>query len=163
MAKLHRYTIDVRWTGNRGSGTSTYRDYDRNHEIAADGKTTIAGSSDPSFRGDATRWNPEELFLASISACHKLWYLHLCAEAGVIVTDYIDRAEAWMNEDASGTGRFTRVLLHPETTIASADQTELATNLHDKAHEMCFIANTVACPIGHAPTIVVASSAPVSE
>ena len=84
--------LRLRWTGDRGVGTASYTAYARDHEITAPGKPAIAGSSDPRFRGDATRWNPEELLLGAISACHQLWYLHLCAEAGVVVTAYVDDA-----------------------------------------------------------------------
>jgi organic hydroperoxide reductase OsmC/OhrA len=137
----HHYQLSVQWTGNRGSGTSGYRDYGREHEISAAGKPTIAGSSDPAFRGDATRWNPEELLVASASACHKLWYLHLCAEAGIIVTAYEDRAEGTMDDE-----RMQRVVLRPRVTIAAGDH-ELALQLHHTAHEKCYIANSVNFPI----------------
>ena len=85
MTKQHTYNVTVEWTGNEGQGTSEYRAYSRNHLISADGKPSVDGSSDPSFRGDAARWNPEELLVASVSACHKLWYLHLCSDNGVVV------------------------------------------------------------------------------
>ncbi|MEV4628811.1 OsmC family protein [Micromonospora sp. NPDC049523] len=157
MARQHSYDTVVTWTGNRGTGTSGYRDYDRDHEVAADGPVTIAGSSDPAFRGDRTRWNPEQLLLASLSQCHLLWYLHLCAEAGVVVTDYVDRAVGAMTEDADG-GRFTEVLLRPEVTVAEPDMVEPATRLHADAHRACFIANSVNFPVRHEPIVVVAST-----
>ncbi len=89
----HRYAVSLTWNGNLGTGTSGYRDYSRNYEIVSEGKPAIQGSADLAFRGDRSRWNPEELLVASLSACHKLWYLHLAAEAGIIVTAYADRAE----------------------------------------------------------------------
>ncbi len=92
MHKTHAYQIRTTWTGNRGAGTSDYRGYERAHEFSAPGKPVIAGSSDPAFRGDATRYNPEELLVAALSACHMLWYLHLCAESGIVVTEYVDEA-----------------------------------------------------------------------
>ncbi|MRW86288.1 OsmC family peroxiredoxin [Pseudoduganella sp. FT26W] len=150
-AGIHHYQVDVEWTGNRGSGTSGYRDYDRNHTISADGKPAIPGSSDPAFRGDAARWNPEDLLVASASACHKLWYLHLCAEAGIVVTAYVDEAEGTMKEDASG-GRFERIVLRPRVTIAAGNP-ELAASLHHAAHEKCYIANSVNFPILCQPSI----------
>ena len=107
--KNHHYSTTVRWTGNRGAGTGDYRAYERSHEIVVEGKPTIAGSSDPAFRGDAAKHNPEELLVASLSACHMLWYLHLCADAGVVVTDYIDQASGIMSEGDTGVGRFTVV------------------------------------------------------
>jgi organic hydroperoxide reductase OsmC/OhrA len=123
--KQHRYAVQVKWTGNNGTGTHTYRGYKRAHDISAVGKATIAGSSDPAFLGDGTRWNPEELLVASLSACHKLWYLGLCAQAGIAVTAYEDAAQGTMAEDASGAGRFTSVTLHPRVMLAAdADESK---------------------------------------
>ena len=143
----HHYRLTVEWTGNRGTGTSGYRDYERSHVIRAAGKPDIAGSSDPAFRGDAARWNPEELLLASASACHKLWYLHLCADAGIVVTAYVDHAEATMNGD-----RFERIVLRPRVTISAGDR-ELAARLHHQAHEECYIAKSVNFTIDCEPSI----------
>ncbi len=152
MAKTHRYLVTVHWTGNTGSGTSHYRNYERRHEISAGGqKPTIPGSSDPAFRGDSTRWNPEELLVASLSACHKLWYLHLCADAGIVLVDYIDQAEGLMDEAADGTGHFTRVILRPEVTVAPGCDIAKARELHDLAHAKCFIANSVNFPVEDEP------------
>ena len=145
-AREHRYSVTVSWTGDRGTGTSGYRAYDRAHEIAAAGKSPIAGSSDPAFRGDGTRWNPEELLVASLSACHQLWYLHLASDSGIIVTSYVDRAEGFMEESGGG-GRFTKVILHPEVTIANPERNAEARSLHRRAHELCFLANSVRFPV----------------
>lgn len=154
--RAHRYAVTVTWTGDRGSGTSAYRAYDRAHEIAAGVKPAIPGSSDPAFRGDAARWNPEELLVASLSACHQLWYLHLAAEAGVVVTGYVDRAEGEMVETADGSGRFTRVVLRPRVTLAPGGDAERARALHHAAHEACFIANSVSFPVECLPEIALA-------
>lgn len=146
-AKEHHYAVTVTWTGNQGTGTSGYRAYTRDHLISAGDKPAIAGSSDPSFRGDPTRWNPEDLLVASLSACHKLWYLGLCAAAGVVVTAYEDQAEGWMAEAAGGEGEFTRVLLRPRVTLAPGSDVEKAASLHHQAHAMCFIARSVNFPV----------------
>jgi organic hydroperoxide reductase OsmC/OhrA len=148
----HRYQVSVQWTGNRGSGTSGYRDYGRDHTISATGKPDISGSSDPAFLGDATRWNPEELLVASASACHKLWYLHLCADAGIAVIAYHDHAEGTMIDSAQP-GRFTQIVLRPHVTIRAGDDRELAIRLHHTAHEKCYIANSVNFPILCEPTV----------
>lgn len=153
MPRRHAYRTTVRWTGNRGSGTSGYRDYERAHEISAPGKaTTLSGSADPSFRGDPAAWNPEEMLLASLSACHMLWYLGLCAAAGVTVTGYVDAADGEMVEDADGGGRFTAVTLRPEITLAPGADRAKAEALHHDAHAKCFIANSVNFPVAVAPT-----------
>ena len=142
----HTYTVCVEWTGNRGSGTSGYREYGREHTIGAGSKPEIAGSSDAAFRGDAARWNPEDLLVAAASACHKLWYLHLCADAGVAVQSYVDDAVGTMVESADG-GRFTRIVLHPRVVIRASDDADLAARLHHQAHAHCYIANSVNFPI----------------
>ena len=153
----HRYRVTVEWTGDRGTGTSGYGDYDRSHEIGAAGKPSIPGSSDPSFRGDPARWNPEELLVASLSACHKLWYLHLCSISGIRVTRYRDEAEGEMEVDKDGGGRFVRVILRPQIEIAAGDDA-IAERLHHGAHEKCFIANSVNFPVVCEPRITRAAS-----
>jgi organic hydroperoxide reductase OsmC/OhrA len=149
----HRYHTTVTWTGNTGTGTASYRGYKRDHEITTDGKPVIPGSSDPAFHGDRTRWNPEEMLVAALSTCHQLWYLHLCADAGIVVTAYEDRAEGIMTERATGGGHFDRVVLRPRATITSAAHRELALALHARAHAMCFIACSVNIPVTTEATI----------
>jgi len=150
MAKTHHYPVAVEWTGNTGTGTSGYRTYERRHEISAGAeKPTIPGSSDPAFRGDRARWNPEELLVASISACHQLWYLHLCAEAGIAVLAYVDHAEGVMEAAADGSGCFRRVILRPKVAVAAGSDVVKARELHDAAHAKCFIANSVNFPVEH--------------
>jgi organic hydroperoxide reductase OsmC/OhrA len=146
------YGVQVRWTGNLGTGTSAYRDYSREHEVSIDGKPTFSCSSDPDYRGNPSLPNPEELFVASISACHMLWYLHLCADAGIVVTGYEDAARAEMAEAADGSGHFRRVDLHPSVTITSGDPLEAAA-LHGDAHERCFISNSLNVPVAVVPVI----------
>jgi organic hydroperoxide reductase OsmC/OhrA len=153
MNRQHNYKLTVKWTGNTGTGTSNYKAFERSHSILADNKTEILGSSDPAFRGDKTKHNPEELLLGSISSCHMLWYLHLCAEAGVIVTDYIDNATGTMMETSNGGGKFTEITLHPMVTIADNSMREKAQALHKKANELCFIANSLNFPVHHMPTV----------
>lgn len=153
----HRYRTRVTWTGNRGTGTSGYRDFDRAHEASADGKPTIPGSSDPAFRGDAQRWNPEELLVVSLSQCHMLWYLHLCATNGVIVVDYVDEASGTMAEDSDGGGHFTEVVLRPKVTVSSTSDPGQARALHKRAHELCFIARSVNLPVRHEDEVLVAT------
>jgi organic hydroperoxide reductase OsmC/OhrA len=152
----HTYRVRVEWTGNRGSGTSGYRDYGREHTIAAAGKPEIAGSSDPVFRGNADRWNPEDLLVASASACHQLWYLHLCADAGVRVLGYVDDAVGTMRDD--GNGRFTRIVLRPRVVIRAGDDRDLAARLHHDAHARCYVANSLNCPVDCEPVIETATA-----
>jgi organic hydroperoxide reductase OsmC/OhrA len=146
-AKTHAYRTLVRWTGNQGSGTSAYRAYSRNHEIVANGKPIIYASSDPAFHGDPSRYNPEELLVASLSTCHMLWYLHLCAVGKVVVLDYEDQADGIMEEAEDGVGRFVEVTLRPRLTVTANSNLETAKRLHHDAHGKCFVANSVNFPV----------------
>ena len=153
----HRYRVGVEWTGNRGSGTDGYRNYGREHVICIEGKPAIAGSSDPAFRGDAARHNPEDMLVAALSTCHMLAYLHMATLAGVVVTAYTDTAEGTMVTEGNG-GRFTEVVLRPVVTIAAASDPVKAEAAHADAHHSCFIASSVNFPVRCEPRIVVASN-----
>ncbi len=154
--KKHHYKTFLEWTGNEGSGTESYRSYNRNHLVSVAGKQhEILGSSDPSFLGDKARYNPEELFLSSLSACHMLWYLHLCSTHKVIVTDYVDHAIGTMEEDETGSGRFIAVTLQPQVKVAHVVMVDKANELHEEANKMCFIANSCNFKIAHSPVTTV--------
>lgn len=141
--KTHKYHCQLTWTGDRGEGTKSYKAYDRSHKIEIKGKSTIKGSSDPSFLGDPTKHNPEELLVASLSSCHMLWYLHLCSTNGIRVRSYSDTPVGSMLEEADGAGRFSEVVLRPIVQIDEADNLDKAALLHKEAHKKCFIANSV--------------------
>ncbi|KOF04495.1 peroxiredoxin [Roseivirga seohaensis subsp. aquiponti] len=152
MSKHHSYNVKIEWTGNKGTGTSSYRAYERSHSIQVEGKPEILGSSDPAFRGDNTKHNPEDMLVASLSACHMLFYLHLCADAGITVVEYVDNVSGIMEETPNGGGRFTEVVLRPTVTITEKSRTEEANQLHHKANELCFIANSCNFPVRHEPS-----------
>ena len=149
----HEYKVRVAWSGNDGDGTRSYSGYRRDHAISIAGKPDLPGSSDPAFHGDASRYNPEELLVASLSACHMLWYLHLCAEAGVAVTDYLDDASGVMTMNPDGSGAFTAATLRPRVTLAPASDPVRAQALHAEAHRNCFIAASVNFPVHVEPQI----------
>ena len=146
MNKQHHYRLTVTWTGNTGTGTSGYRDYERSHTITAEHKAELEASSDTPFRGDKTKYNPEDFLLASLSGCHMLWFLHLCADQGIIVTDYVDNPTGTLDETA---GRFTEATLHPMVIITDPARFGELENLHREAHQRCFIANSVNFPVRH--------------
>jgi len=156
-AKTHSYRTTVRWTGNQGSGTSAYRAYSRNHEIVVNGKPVILASSDPAFHGDPGRYNPEDLLVASVSGCHMLWYLHLCAVNKVVVLGYEDNAAGTMEETDNGGGHFVEVTLQPIITITAQSNLDTARRLHHDAHEKCFIASSVNFPVRVQPEFRTAS------
>jgi organic hydroperoxide reductase OsmC/OhrA len=147
----HSYTVTVEWLGNRGTGTSGYRDYGRGNRVSAPGKHPIEGSADRTFHGDTDRWNPEEMLLAALSQCHMLSYLHVAVLHGVVVTGYADEATGTLALDRSGGGRFTSATLHPRVELADSSQAALAQSLHGEASEKCFIANSVNFPVLHEP------------
>lgn len=151
MEKEHAYKSSLTWTGNKGSGTMDYRSYDRSYKISISGKPDISGSSDSAFLGDASKYNPEDLLVASISSCHMLWYLHLCAKNEIVVIEYKDAAKGVMIENADGSGKFKEVVLNPKVLISHRSQIELANTLHAAANAMCFIANSVNFPVRHMP------------
>lgn len=153
MSKQHHYKTAIRWTGNKGRGTIDYRAYDRSYVVSIENKVDIMGSSDVAFRGDGLKHNPEEMLLASLSSCHMLWYLHLCADASVVVVDYVDHAEGLMLETNNGGGRFTKAILNPQVVVQNTLMIEKAIELHERAHEKCFIANSVNFPVAIKTTI----------
>lgn len=149
MGKQHQYPVSLKWTGNTGEGTSHYRAYKRDFTISVANKALLQGSSDPSFRGDPTKYNPEEMLVASLSSCHMLWFLHLCADAGIIVLEYTDQATGIMEEDAERGGFFKEVILRPRVRISDPSRYEECSQLHKKANSMCFIANSMNFPVRH--------------
>lgn len=151
---IHHYTTTLEWQGNLGKGTQHYRAYSRNFALHADNKPSLPGSSDTAFLGDNTRWNPEEMLLGALSSCHQLWYLHLCADNGIIVIDYRDNATAEMRDDAPA-GRFLSATLKPTVRISGKSDASLAEQLHEQAHQQCFIANSVNFPVHCTPTILI--------
>ena len=151
MPETSSYSLTLRWTGNRGSGTSDYRSYGRDHELSCPGKPLLLGSSDPAFRGDLHRWNPEELLVAALSQCHLLWYLHLASVAGVVVLDYSDEPVGTLTHNPDGGGQFSEVLLRPLVTVAEAGMLERAQSVHAEANRLCFIARSVNFSVRHVP------------
>ncbi len=150
----HAYSVTVTWTGNTGTGTASYRGYERAHEIMVEGKPAIRGSSDPAFRGDPHRYNPEEMLVASLSTCHMLWYLHLCSIDGIVVTAYQDVAEGVMTERPDGGGQFAEVVLQPEIVLAPGSDRAKARGLHAAASAKCFIASSVNFPVRCEPVFL---------
>lgn len=146
--RIHKYRALIKWDSANGS-THAYDSYSRNHKISCVGKEEILASSDPTFRGDKSKYNPEELFLASISSCHMLWYLHLCSSHKVSVIDYVDQASGTMVEDDADSSRFSEVILNPIVTINESDKKQLALKLHNEANKYCFIANSCNFKIKH--------------
>ncbi|TCM70750.1 organic hydroperoxide reductase OsmC/OhrA [Acinetobacter calcoaceticus] len=145
---LHQYQVEVHWEGNTGTGTSSYQAYKRDFLIKNPQKSSIAGSADPAYLGDMTRWNPEDLIVAAVSSCHQLWYLHLCAVNQIQVLSYVDHAVGYMQDnDPIKRGHMTEIKLRPQVTLSQNSDVNLAAALHEQAHHECMIANSVNFPI----------------
>jgi organic hydroperoxide reductase OsmC/OhrA len=156
----HRYSLTVRWTGNLGEGTASYRGYSRDHDIEIPGLPALRGSADPSFRGDRNRYNPEQLLLAALSQCHMLSFLHVAAKHGVVVSGYEDHAEGLMRTNADGSGQFESVTLRPLVTVTAPaagtlPDSGLLEELHAEANKLCFIARSVNFPVLHKPGAII--------
>jgi len=150
----HHYNVTINWTGNKGTGTTDYKSYERSHTIQIDGKDELLASSDAPFRGDVSKHNPEDMMVSAIASCHMLWYLHLCADAGIIVLEYSDKASGILTLPEHGSGHFSEITLRPNVIVQDISMIEKANELHEKAHEKCFIANSVNFPVYHKPTSV---------
>lgn len=154
MAKHHDFTTAISWTGNRGSGTSAYRAYDRTWDIAVPGKPVVHCSNDPMLGGDPTLMNPEDLMLSALSACHMLWYLHLASEAGIAVQAYTDTPIGQGESTPDGAGRFVRATLHPRIEVPTGTDLARAEAIHHEIHKVCFIARSVNFPVDYAPQFI---------
>lgn len=151
----HSYTLKTTWTGNTGEGTAAYRSYERSHTIEIPGKPDLYGSADPTFRGDKSRHNPEDLLLAALSACHMMSFLHVCVTEKIVVTAYEDNATGEMQVNSDGSGHFISVTLHPIVTISPSETNVDLDELHHRAQKLCFIANSVNFPVHHKATTII--------
>jgi organic hydroperoxide reductase OsmC/OhrA len=149
----HDYKARLVWDGNLGTGTTSYQGYGRKYRLQIDGKPDIIGSADPMFRGDANAYNPEDLFVAALSSCHLLSYLALCARSKINVVAYEDNAIGTLLLKPDGGGIFESVTLRPVVTVGPGSDEKKALELHEQAHDLCFIAASVKIPVLHEPQI----------
>lgn len=156
MSQQHSYAVEVAWTGAAHGPTLSYAEYSREYRVEVAGKPALSGSADPTFRGDPKLHNPEEMLVAALAACHMLSYLALCARARIAVVAYHDKASGSMTTEG-GAGRFTEVVLRPRVVLRAGSDIAKAQALHEQAHAVCFIANSVNFPVRHEADIVVAA------
>ncbi|MCP4074055.1 MAG: OsmC family protein [Hyphomicrobiales bacterium] len=152
--KRHEYSACIKWTGNTGEGTAKYNSYKRSWQLATSGKPLVECSNDPVLGGDPAKHNPEDMLVASIASCHMLWYLHLCAVAGITVTSYKDIPLAIGEMETSGAGRFKSITLRPQIVITATSNIEKARAIHNDVHQYCFIARSINFPVEIEPGIV---------
>lgn len=152
MSSQHEYSSRIEWTGNRGTGTSGYRAYDRTWEVRTPGKPPVACSNDPLLGGDPARHNPEDLLISALSACHMLWYLHLASRAGIVVHAYADDPVGVGEVESSGAARFIRATLRPRIDLDAGSDLSLADAIHHDIHKYCFVARSVSFPVSYEAT-----------
>lgn len=152
MSENHEFVTAVLWTGNRGEGTSSHRDYDRTWSIVTDGKPVLPCSNDPRLGGDASLHNPEDLLVSALSSCHMLWYLHLASRAGIVVTAYCDEPIGVGESDPDGTGRFVEAVLRPRVRVREGTDLQRAEQIHHEIHRHCFIARSINFPVRCEPS-----------
>lgn len=157
MRDQHEFAAHVEWHGNRGTGTSGFREYGRELTISGTDKPEIQASAARVFHGDRARWNPEELLIGALAQCHMLSYLHMAVRVGVVVTAYADDATGTLQQAGLG-GQFTEVVLRPRVTVTDPSMIDAALAAHAEARVHCFIANSVNFPVRHEPEIIVAPS-----
>jgi organic hydroperoxide reductase OsmC/OhrA len=155
MAHEHNYKLTAVWTGNNGDGTKNVRTYDRSHTVSIEGKPELFLTTDNAAVGDKSKLNPEDLLVAAISSCHMLSYLYLCSLDGVVITSYTDNATGIMLENESGGGSFKEIILHPICEVTDESMITKALELHHKAHEICYIANSVNFEVTCNPTCTI--------
>ena len=150
MATTHRYTTTCSWKGSTGVG---YEAYDRNHRVTAPpASAELELASDPAFRGDPARLNPEQLLVAAASSCQLLSFLAVAARARIDVLAYEDEADGVMPEDDRPM-RITRITLRPRIDVAAGPSDERVAHLVEVAHRECFIANSLRTEIAVEPLI----------
>jgi organic hydroperoxide reductase OsmC/OhrA len=154
-SEVHRYPAKLVWTGAAQGPTSSYEAYSREYTIELAGKPPLRGTADPAFRGDPRLHNPEEFLVIALSSCHMLSFLALAARRRVLVVGYEDDAIGTMALK-DGRVRFTDVLLRPRVTLAPGSDGVVVPAINAKAHELCFIANSVNFPVRHEAATVVA-------
>jgi organic hydroperoxide reductase OsmC/OhrA len=157
MAKTHHYDLNLVWTGASLGPTESYATFSREYRIDIKGKPSISGSADPGYHGDPALANPEEMLLAALSACHMLSYLAVCAFSKIRVLSYEDSASGTLGETGPQRSAFTEAVLRPRVLVAAGSDATKAKALHEQAHKICFISNSVNFPVRHEAEIAVAS------
>lgn len=156
MAFSHLFNAKVNWQLPNNETTQNPKGFSRNHVVTiANKKAPLEVSAAKAFRGDETLYNPEDLLLSALASCHMMSYLYVCAQHNIAILNYEDHAEAILDVEASGSGRFRKVTLKPVVTIKDASQKELAKTLHVKANSLCFIANSCNFPVEHHAEIMI--------
>ena len=155
MSDNHHFEATVRWPAESTQKLPPDPAFSRNAILGSPGHADVPGSAPTVFGGDATRYNPEELVTLALAHCHMLTYLALAAKKRVAVLAYEDRATVELGKDpVSGKMKLLSAQLRPKVTVARGTDVNEALAMHAKAHEYCFVANSVNFPVANAPEIV---------
>ncbi len=149
MVSNHIFKAELKWTSEQNTHQETKKIYSKSHQIKIEGKPALDVSAAKAFKGDPSLYNPEDLLLSSLVSCHMMSYLYVCSQNGIEVLEYTDNAEATLEVFPDGSGRFVAVRLYPKVKISNSDQIGLALDLHFKANQLCFIANSCNFPVLH--------------
>lgn len=155
MKNLHFFKSKLNWIFSEKSSENPKRHFVKNHQIVIEGKEILNLSAAKSFKGDPTLLNPEDLLLSSLTSCHMMSYLYCCSINNINVISYTDNSEAILEVNQDGSGQITKVTLNPKVVITKNSDSNLAKELHQKANELCFIANSCKFPVEHFPLISV--------
>jgi organic hydroperoxide reductase OsmC/OhrA len=145
----HLFKAVLNWTSNKKQEVVTSKYYSKSHQVKIEGKPILKVSAAKAFKGDPESYNPEDLLLSSLVSCHMMSYLYVCSQNGIEVLEYSDNAEATLEVNPDGSGRFVEVRLNPKVKISNPDHIELALELHFKANQLCFIANSCNFTVSH--------------
>jgi organic hydroperoxide reductase OsmC/OhrA len=149
----NKFNVGLTWLSQNKN--FTYNEYSREYTIHAEGKPELIGTAAPEYKGSHEHYNPEDMLIASLSACHMLSYLALAANSKIQVLSYQDQAEGSLIKDGMSM-KFNEVILKPHVVISQDSDQEKALSLHDKAHHICFIANSVNFSVLIQPQIAIA-------
>ncbi|OXB02804.1 OsmC family protein [Flavobacterium pectinovorum] len=145
----HLFKAELNWASSPNPEQSASKFYSKSHKIVIEGKPVLNVSAAKAFKGDPELYNPEDLLLSSLVSCHMMSYLYVCSQNGIEILEYSDNAEATLEVNPDGSGRFVEVLLNPKVKISNQDKIDLAIELHTKANQLCFIANSCNFPVLH--------------
>ena len=149
MTFKHLFKASINWTSSQNQQQSEKKFYSKSHKIKLEGKPILIVSAAKAFKGNPELYNPEDLLLSSLVSCHMMSYLYVCSQNGIEVLEYSDNAEATLEVSPDGSGRFVEVTLNPKITISNSNQIQQALDLHQKANQLCFIANSCNFPVLH--------------
>ncbi len=149
-----QFKVQAKWSSKNALDVSING---KTHQVFIDDKSPLTVSAAKAFKGDETKYNPEDLLLSALASCHMMSYFYVCAQNGIELIDYKDEAVGVLELKADGSGAFTSVVLNPVVTISKSEMIDKAVSLHKEAHSICFIAHPCNVLISHTVLLQVTS------